>query len=134
MTGLLALPAIWWLLRFTPPRPKQIVFPPTRLLRGLEDAEHMPAHSPWWLTAIRMALAAFVILALARPVLNPEKEPLPGTGPLVLIVDNGWTAATDWELRKSLLESLIDRAERNGRAVILVPTAQRARAPDLRAR
>ena len=31
LLGLAALPAIWWLLRLTPPTPQHVVFPPTRL-------------------------------------------------------------------------------------------------------
>ena len=35
LTALLALPAIWWLLRVTPPSPREVSFPPLRLLLGL---------------------------------------------------------------------------------------------------
>ena len=39
LAGLLSLPVIWWLLRFTPPRPRALAFPPVRLLLGLESEE-----------------------------------------------------------------------------------------------
>ncbi len=32
LLGLLSLPVLWWLLRLIPPRPRQIAFPPARLL------------------------------------------------------------------------------------------------------
>ena len=32
--ALIVLPAVWWLLRVTPPLPRRIVFPPLRLLLG----------------------------------------------------------------------------------------------------
>jgi hypothetical protein len=32
LTALIVLPAIWWLLRLTPPRPKAEVFPPLAIL------------------------------------------------------------------------------------------------------
>ena len=67
LLGLAALPAIWWLLRLTPPTPHHVVFPPTRLLKDLKSTEETPAHSPWWLTALRMLLAALIVFALARP-------------------------------------------------------------------
>ena len=63
--------AIWWLLRLTPPSPQLVVFPPTRLLKDLKTTEEEPARSPWWLTALRMLLAALIILALARPCSIP---------------------------------------------------------------
>ena len=63
-------------VRLTPPTPQLVVFPPTRLLKDLKTTEETPAHSPWWLTALRMLLAALLILALARPVLNPERREL----------------------------------------------------------
>ena len=118
-----ALPAIWWLLRFTPPSPHVVVFPPTRLLKDLKTTEETPAHSPWWLTALRMLLAALIILALARPVLNPDRQTFAGTGPLVLIIDNGWASAAHWPERREAIEAAIDRAGRDGRPILLAPTA-----------
>ena len=56
LSGLLALPIIWWLLRLTPPRPKEEVFPPTQILAEIEKPEETPAQSPWWLTLLRLRL------------------------------------------------------------------------------
>ncbi|MGH6735852.1 MAG: DUF4159 domain-containing protein [Methyloceanibacter sp.] len=123
LTVLLALPAIWWLLRFTPPSPHTVVFPPTRLLKDLKPTEETPAQSPWWLTALRMLLAALLILALARPVLNPDRETFSGEGPLLLVIDNGWASAAHWAERREAISAAIDRAGRDGRTVILAPTA-----------
>ena len=123
LAALAALPAIWWLLRFTPPSPHVVVFPPTRLLKDLKTTEETPAHSPWWLTALRMLLAALVILALARPVLNPDRQSFAGTGPLVLLIDNGWASAAHWPERREAIEAAIDRAGRDGRTILLAPTA-----------
>ncbi len=123
LAALAALPAIWWLLRFTPPSPHVVVFPPTRLLKDLKTTEETPAHSPWWLTALRMLLAALIILALARPVLNPDRQTFAGTGPLVLIIDNGWASAAHWPERREAIEAAIDRAGRDGRTIVLAPTA-----------
>ena len=123
LVGLAALPAIWWLLRLTPPSPQHVVFPPTRLLKDLKSTEETPAHSPWWLTALRMLLAALIIFALARPVLNPDRQSFAGTGPLLLIVDNGWASAAHWPERREAIEAAIERAAGEGRTVVLAPTA-----------
>ena len=123
LVGLAALPAIWWLLRLTPPSPQHVVFPPTRLLKDLKSTEETPAHSPWWLTALRMLLAALIIFALARPVLNPDRQSFAGTGPLLLIVDNGWASAAHWPERREAIGAAIERAAGEGRTVVLAPTA-----------
>jgi hypothetical protein len=124
LAGLLALPVIWWLLRTIPPRPQRIDFPPTRILLGLENREKTPAKTPWWLTLIRMAAAALVILALAEPVLNPNRETaLAGSGPVVLVVDNGWSAAAHWSARTQMVERLITEAEGRNRPVMILATA-----------
>src|SRR5437588_6308054 len=90
LTGLLVLPLLWWLLRVTPPLPRRTLFPPLRLLRGLEDQEQTPAATPWWLLLLRLAAAAALIVALADPLLGRSPK-LATAGPLVLVVDNGWT-------------------------------------------
>ncbi|MDZ7927746.1 MAG: DUF4159 domain-containing protein [Agrobacterium sp.] len=121
--GLLALPAIWWLLRLTPPRPKAEVFPPLKILAMVLKREETPSKSPWWLTLLRIALAAAVIFALADPVVNPRNNSIAGTGPLVLVVDNSWASATDWQRRVDTAQALIGDAERADRPVSISFTA-----------
>ena len=129
LAGLLALPVIWWLLRTVPPRPQRIDFPPTRILVGIENREKTPAKTPWWLTLIRMLAAALVILALAEPVLNPNRETaLAGSGPVVLVVDNGWASAAHWSARTAMITRLIAEAEGQSRPVLVVPTAHAGKA------
>lgn len=120
---LLALPVIWWLLRFTPPHPARIAFPPFRLLLGLEQTEETPDRSPWWLTLLRILAAMIVILAFARPVLNPEPDAGSGGGPLVIIADNSWAAAPDWPQRARLLARLLEKAENSGQRTAVLATA-----------
>lgn len=122
--ALVLLPAIWWLLRLTPPRPRIETFPPTPILAEIESKQEQAASSPWWLTALRLLLAALVILALAGPVWRPSGESLPGSGPLLLVIDNGWAAARDWPARIDTAKRLIDMAERQGRPVTLLATAE----------
>jgi hypothetical protein len=123
LAGLAALPAIWWLLRLTPPTPHRVVFPPTRLLKDLKTTEETPTHSPWWLTVLRMLLAALLVLALARPVLNPDRQSFAGKGPLVLVIDNGWASAAHWSERREAIEAAIDHAGGDNRTVVLAPSA-----------
>ena len=67
LLGLLALPVIWWLLRFTPPRPREVAFPPIRILLGLPNQQETPDKTPWWLLLLRLALASLFVFAVAQP-------------------------------------------------------------------
>jgi hypothetical protein len=124
LLALLVLPAIWYLLRVTPPLPKRVVFPPLRLLFGLKDEEQTPATTPWWLMALRLVAAASVIVALAGPEIGRTLV-LTGHGPLVLFVDDGWTAAHAWQARRNLAEEAVRIAAEQRRGVILLTTAER---------
>lgn len=125
LAALLALPALWWLLRVIPPTPLSLKFPALRFLLGLESREETAARTPWWLLLLRLAVAALLILALARPLLNPA-APLTGTGPLLVVLDSGWGAAADWDQRVAVANAALDRAERQGRPAALLATARGA--------
>ena len=64
LAGLAILPVVYWLLRVTPPAPRRVVFPPLRLLFGLEAPQETPARTPLWLLLLRLLAAALVIVAL----------------------------------------------------------------------
>ncbi len=122
LAALLLLPGLWWLLRLTPPAPRRIPFPPVRLLAGLSSTEESAARTPPWLLLLRLVLAVAVILGVARPLLNAGEEPA-GSGPLVVIVDDGWAAGRDWPARQAMIGTLVDAAERQRRGVVLATTA-----------
>ncbi|MEM8972458.1 MAG: BatA domain-containing protein, partial [Pseudomonadota bacterium] len=130
LTGLIALPIIYWLLRTVPPRPKQIAFPPTRILVGLENREKTPDKTPWWLMLIRLLAAALIIFALAEPILNPNRTAnFTGNGPVVAVIDNGWSSGANWPERVRMLERVIDQAERQNRSVVVLASAESERGP-----
>ncbi len=93
LLALTALPLLWWLLRVTPPAPRRESFPAIRLLLGLKAREETPARTPWWLLLLRCIAAAAIIVGLAGPVLDAGSA-LPGRGPVLLVLDNGWASAT----------------------------------------
>lgn len=124
LAALALLPALWLILRVTPPRPRRIDFPPLKIMADLVAKREMPAHTPWWLLAMRMAVAALAILAVAGPVWNPQREAGPIRGPMLLLIDNGFGAATDWPERLAVAESRVAAATREGRPVALVGLAE----------
>ena len=127
LTGLITLPALWWLLRLIPPRPRRIDFPPTRLLFAIVPREETPARTPWWLTLLRLALAATIIIAAAGPLWHPPLAATKTQAPLAILFDDGWTAASTWEARLRTADDIIMRAADNRRAVALLPLSQGAR-------
>ena len=120
LAALITLPLLWWLLRAVPPAPQRIDFPPLRLLTGLLAKEETPAHTPLWLLLLRMLAAALLIFGISHPIWNLTSR-LPGSGPLILAVDNGWTAATDWAAKLKAMQGLIDEAARTSRPVAVLP-------------
>lgn len=125
LLGLLVLPVIWWLLRVTPPAPRRVVFPAIRLLFGLKKTEESSARTPWWLMALRLLIAALIIVALAEPILNPGSR-LRGDGPLLLVVDDDWAAAPNWDDRIGTAQDVLDQAARQRRPVAVLTTAPHA--------
>jgi hypothetical protein len=125
LTALIALPALWFLLRVTPPSPRLVSFPPMRILLSLRPNEETPARTPWWLILLRMLLAALVILALSHPLLNPTSA-LRGSGPLVLVIDDDWASAADWPQRIEKINELLDQASRQNRPVHVLSTAPKS--------
>lgn len=116
------LPALWFLLRVTPPAPRLIKFPPARFLAGLIPDNHESARTPWWILLMRLLTAALIIIALAHPVMNQSKA-IQGQGPLRIVIDNGWAAAQTWDLQSAEMETLVKQAGRQKREVYILTTA-----------
>jgi hypothetical protein len=132
LLGLLSLPVLWWLLRLVPPRPRRIDFPPTRLLFEIAPKEETPARTPWWLTLLRLTLAALIIIAAAGPLWNPPLATTDRAAPLLIILDDGWPAAASWDARLRTADELIARAEADNRGVALLPLSETDRDISLR--
>ncbi len=122
LLALTVLPLLWWLLRVTPPAPRRESFPAIRLLAGLKPTEETPARTPPWLLALRVLAAGLVIVGLAGPVRDAGSS-LPGQGPVLLVIDNGWAAAPDWPRRMQAADGVLERAARAGRPAALLATA-----------
>jgi hypothetical protein len=131
LAGLAALPLIYLLLRVTPPRPRELVFPPLKLLLDLVAKERTPSHTPWPLLVLRLAIAACVIFAMAGPIWNPAITAPIGKAPLLLVLDDGWPAAPTWDRRLGRATSVAEDAERAGAPVAVLLMSQGAVEPSL---
>ncbi|WP_375458147.1 DUF4159 domain-containing protein [uncultured Enterovirga sp.] len=123
LAALAALPAIWFLLRVTPPQPRRIDFPPLRILADLMPERQTPARTPPWLLILRLAVAAFLILAVSGPLWNSGATG--GGGPLVLVLDNGFPAARDWRERAAYAQERVEATIREGRPTAILATADK---------
>jgi hypothetical protein len=129
LLALLALPVLWWLLRATPPAPRAQNFPAVRLLAALRPREETPARTPWWLLALRLAAASLIIFGLAGPILGGGGTQISGSGPVLVVVDNGWASGPDWSARLAAAQAVLDQAERRNTPVALLATAAGLSAP-----
>lgn len=120
---LIALPALFWLLRATPPAPQRVHFPPLRILLGIRTEEEARRRAPLWLVLLRAFAAALAILGFARPSLAPEAVANSAAGgPTLIVIDDGWTSAPFWPAARAAAENAIADAERAGQSVALLRT------------
>ena len=119
-----ALPLVWLLLRLTPPTVRQINFPAIRLLFGLDPTKRTAAHTPPWLMILRVLVLTLALLGLADPILNLRQTE--SDGPLIVVMDNGWAAATSWDERVAAARELLEGADRRNQPAVLVTTAPSA--------
>ena len=124
LAGLIALPVLWWLLRAIPPSPKVQLFAGVRLLLGLEDREKQTDKTPWWLLLLRCLAIAAALLGFAQPVSNPSERLDNRSGTLLLLMDQGWASAPDWEERVEMARAILTEANEAGREVVLWPLAE----------
>ncbi|WP_375455475.1 DUF4159 domain-containing protein [uncultured Methylobacterium sp.] len=135
LAALIGLPALWLLLRVTPPRPRRIDFPPLKLVADLAAKRQTPARTPPWLLILRLLAAAALILAVSGPVWNPNGVGAGGgRKALLVMLDNGFSAAHDWRDRMRVAVDAVEGAARDGRPVAVAaladaPAAIEARTP-----
>jgi Domain of unknown function (DUF4159)/Aerotolerance regulator N-terminal len=123
LAALVGLVGLYFLLRVTPPSPRRAVFPPLRLLMGLDPTETTPARTPWPILALRLAIGALIILAMAEPLWNSFAA-LSGSGPLLILIDDGFAAAPAWDKRIDFVRERAGAAARSGRTVAIHALSQ----------
>lgn len=126
--GLLALPALWLILRAIPPAPLRRRFPAVVLLLGLADRDHSADRTPWWLLALRALAIAAVIVGFAGPVLNPVATARL-SAPLLVVMDAGWADARDWPTAQKTALDAVSQAGRMGQPVAVIRLTDAPTAP-----
>lgn len=133
LSALVLLPVLFFLLRVTPPRPRRIPFPPLRLIMDQLPRQETPARTPLWLLLLRIAIAAAVILAMAGPIWHPPAELAGGSSPVVLLIDDGFASAPNWDARQRAAMERLRAAEHGGRPTAVVAFSDGTKAIQLTA-
>jgi hypothetical protein len=81
---------------------------------------------------LRLAFAALIILAIARPMLGANDVGLGNTRPLLIVLDDGWGAARDWQKRMAYLSSIVANGEQQARLMALATTTPKSRNAEIR--
>jgi hypothetical protein len=126
LVALVGLGVLYYVLRVTPPAPRRVQFPPLRLLMGLTARETEAARTPWPILALRLAVAALIIVAMAQPLWR-NVAAFSGSGPLLVLIDDGWPAAPTFEKRIEFARQEAGHAFRSGRTVAVKPFSEAAR-------
>lgn len=126
LIALVALPIIWWILRATPPAPKAFELPSMRLLDDIPQLEEVPARTPWWVWLIRTLATIAVVIGLSQPVYAPgaKTSETGPTGPVLIVVDNGWPSAQRWTDMINAARATLDTGDRDTPAHLLLTTPQ----------
>ena len=77
--------------------------------------------------ALRLLAAALVIFAAAGPIWNSQTGAARSSAPLVILLDDGWSAASSWDVRIKAADELIANADNDRRGVALVPLSEPTR-------
>lgn len=116
------LPALYLLLRLTPPAPRRARLPSLKLLGERDEPPPPASRPPLWLLLLRLGAVTLLLLGLAGPTWKPAGVDIAPTR-LTLVIDNGWIAGASWpRLRAAALDRL-DAFRLAGTSVAVVPTA-----------
>ncbi len=131
LAALALLPVIWWLLRFTPPKPQTIRFPPIRILLELVNKKEQPDKTPWWLMLLRLAVAALIILGVSHPFYAPNQTAATNNSPILLVIDDTWAAARNWDQSSAIKREIIDGARAQNLAISIATSAPSSRPSEI---
>lgn len=123
-----ALPLLYLLLRLLPPAPRRVQLPSFKLLGGADLPPPPSARPPWWLLLLRISIAALFILGLAGPRWQPPRTAAPPAR-LAIVIDNGWSATSQWEQMIAAAEARLEAAAPTTRIAVLPTTSVAAPPP-----
>lgn len=116
------LPALYMLLRLTPPAPRRVRLPSLKLLGQRDEPPPPASRPPLWLLLLRLGAVALLLVGLAGPTWKPAGvDAAPAR--LMLIIDNGWVAGATWPRVRAAALDRLDALRLGTTQVAVVPTA-----------
>lgn len=107
--AILFVPLLWWLLRLIPPEAIRRRFPSLRLLQKLPPLRAQTAYTPIWLLILRGAMVILLLIGFAEPVwIAGENDAPPPDQPIVMLMDNCWSAAPNFAAMKTKALSILE--------------------------
>jgi hypothetical protein len=106
-----------------PPRPNLVDFPAIRLLFNLSSEDKQAASIPLWQRLLRLGAVSAAVIGLSNPEFETRGVLENGTGPVLVVVDNGWDSAQNWGQIQKRIEGVLKTASHQGRPVMIIPAA-----------
>lgn len=122
LLALAALPALYFLLRVTPPPAARLHFGGEVFLSLVTADRRTPAHTPPLILLLRLLTVAALIIGLASPVQNPPRDTT-SDAPMLVILDDSWVAAPGWADRQGALRPILLDPGASRRPARLLTTA-----------
>ena len=114
--GLLALPAIFFIMKFYPPNPERMEFSSFFILNNIIKKNTAKTKFPLWLLIFRILLCFLIILFFSKPFLSINTE-INKYENFVIIADNGWSISSNWQNYKNIIKEISLEAEKNKKEI-----------------
>ena len=122
LIGLISLPIIFYIIRFYPPIPKQKNFSSLFLLKDIISKNTSKSRFPIWLLIFRLLICMLIILFFSDPFISKSKKKTYIKN-YVIIADNSWSIANNWQNYKQIINKISLEAESNGKEVHIYLTS-----------
>ena len=122
LIGLISLPIIFYIIRFYPPTPKQKDFSSLFLLKDIISKSSSKSKFPIWLLIFRLLICMLIILFFSDPFISNSKKNTEVKN-YIIIADNSWSIANNWQNFKQILNKISLEAESNGKEVHIYLTS-----------
>ena len=117
-SGLLTLPIIFLLIKYYPPKPKKRSYSSFFLLKNIINKNVTKKKFPLWLLIFRLLICFFIIFFFSDPYFKKEEKTTDYDN-YIIISDNSWSKASNWEYYKDIIKEISLEAENNNKKMHL---------------